>query len=234
MSEELSIVSGASRGIGKGIALRLAKEGNDVIIFGRDKNSLEEVSLEIKKIGVNSEYFIGDVGDEKFVFDSIKIIENKYGKIDNLINNAGIGIMKKFIDSSLEEFKEQINVNLYGVYNFTKAVLNGMIKRRSGSIINISSLSGKNPLANGSQYAATKHALMGLMKSLMLEVREYNIRVAIVCPGSVNTHFSGLTNRTNSNKILQPEDVAETIINILKLPVSALISEVDLRPTNPK
>lgn len=234
MSEIVSIVTGGSRGIGKATALRLAKEGHNVVIFGRDKNALKKTTDEVKNFDVNSEYFAGDVGDEKFVFESVKKIENEFGKIDNLINNAGIGIMKRFIDSSLDEFKEQINVNLYGVYNFTKAVLKGMIERKSGSIINISSLSGKNPLANGSQYAATKHALMGLMRSLMLEVREYNIRVAIVCPGSVNTHFSGTSNRTNEDKILQPEDVAETIINILKLPIGALISEVDLRPTNPK
>lgn len=234
MSEIVSIVTGGSRGIGKAISLRLAQEGHNVVIFGRDKNSLENTLFEIKKFGVNSEYFIGDIGDEDFVFESVNKIEKEFGKIDNLINNAGIGIMKKFMDSSLEEFKEQINVNLYGVYNFTKAVLSGMFKRKSGSIINISSLSGKNPLANGSQYAATKHALMGLMRSLMLEVREYNIRVAIVCPGSVNTHFSGTSNRINADKILQPEDVAETVVNILNLPVNALISEVDIRPTNPK
>lgn len=232
---ELSIVTGASRGIGKGIAIRLAKENHDLMLFGRDKKALEEVKKLVQAFGVNAESFSGDVANEKFVNDAIKQILKTHGKVDHLINNAGIGILKKFIDSNLNEFKEQVNVNLYGVFNFTKAVLGSMIENKSGSIINISSLAGKNAFVGGTMYAATKHALMGFTRALMLEVREYNIRVAAICPGSVDTDFN--PNREimpAKQNILLPEDVAETVALIIRMPIRALISEIDLRPTNPK
>ena len=233
--KDLTIVTGASRGIGRGIALRLAKEGHDLMLFGRDKTALENVNQEVQALGVKSEMFLGDAADEKFVNDSVQKILKQYGKIDHLINNAGMGILNKLVDSTLEEFKQQVDVNLYGVYNFTKAVINHMIENRKGSIINISSLAGKNAFVGGTMYGATKHALMGFTKSLMLEVREYNIRVAAICPGSVDTNFN--PNREvipEKKNILLSEDVAETVMLVLKMPVRAMVSEIDIRPTNPK
>jgi 3-oxoacyl-[acyl-carrier protein] reductase len=232
---EISIVTGGNRGIGKSIALRLAKENHDVIVFGRDEESLKKTSNEIKDIGVKCEYYIGDVADEVFVNNSMKKIIEKYGKIDNLINNAGTSVFKKVVDASLDEFKKQVNANLYGIFNFSKAVLPKMIERKSGAIINIVSLAGKNSFVGGTMYSASKHAALGFTKSLMLEVREYNIRVAAICPGSVDTEFfNGSSMNPNRDKILKPEDIAETVISILKLPARALISEIDIRPTNPK
>lgn len=232
---EISIVTGGNRGIGKSIALRLAKENHDVIVFGRNEESLKKTSNEIKDIGVKCEYYIGDVADEVFVNNSMKKIIEKYGKIDNLINNAGTSVFKKVVDASLDEFKKQVNANLYGIFNFSKAVLPKMIERKSGAIINIVSLAGKNSFVGGTMYSASKHAALGFTKSLMLEVREYNIRVAAICPGSVDTEFfNGSSMNPNRDKILKPDDIAETVISILKLPARALISEIDIRPTNPK
>lgn len=232
---ELTIITGASRGIGKGIALQLAQDHHNLMLFGRNEEALKQVKEQVNKFGVNSAIFMGDVADEKFVNNSISLILNKYGKIDNLINNAGIGILKKFVDTSLIDFNKLISVNLIGVYNFTKAVINHMIERRHGAIINIASLAGKNAFIGGTLYGATKHALLGLTKSLMLEVREYNIHVAAICPGSVDTdfNFDRETSPKKSN-ILLPEDVAETVALVLKMPVRAMVSEVDIRPTNPK
>ena len=235
MARELTIVTGASRGIGKGIALRLAKENHDLMLFGRDISALKSVKEEVEKIGVSAEIFSGDAADEKFVHDSVNHIIKTHGKVDHLINNAGMGILKKLVDSTLDEFKQQIDVNLYGVYIFTKAVLPSMIMNRNGSIINISSLAGKNAFVGGTMYGATKHALMGFTKSLMLEVREYNIRVAAICPGSVDTSFN--PNRAvipEKKDILLSEDVAETVALVIKMPVRAMVSEIDIRPTNPK
>lgn len=235
VKRDLSIVTGASRGIGRGIALRLAQENHDLMLIGRDKTALSDVKKTVESFGVNSEVFIGDVSDQNFANETVKKILVKYGKVEHLINNAGIGILKKFVDSDLDEFKKQINVNLFGVYNFTKAVINHMIENRNGSIINISSLAGKNAFVGGTMYSATKHALMGFTRSLMLEVREFNIRVAAICPGSVDTEFN--PNREimpPKQNILLPEDVAETVVLILKMPVRALVSEIDIRPTNPK
>ncbi len=235
VEKELSIVTGASRGIGKSIALRLAEENHDVMIFGRDTNALKEVQKEIKEKGVECEYFSGDVADDNFVNDSVNKILSKNQKIDHLINNAGIGIMKKVIDADIDDFKKQLDANLFGVFNFSKAVLNTMIEKRKGSIINIASLAGKNSFVGGSMYSATKHAVLGFARSLMLEVRQYDIKVATICPGSVNTQFgSGGHDPRSKGEILQPEDVAEAVMSVIKLPARALISEIDLRPTNPK
>lgn len=231
---DLSIVTGGSRGIGKAIAVKLAKHGHDVIVFGRNESALSSVCDELKELGSNCNYFVGDILDEKYVYNAIEEIQSKFGKIDHLINNAGIGIFKKFVDSSLEDFKKQIDVNLYGVYNITKAVINGMVERKQGSIINIASLAGKNSFVGGTMYSATKHALLGFTRSLMLEVREYNIRVASICPGSVDTEFS-TSGRVIPHKknILLPEDVADTVLSVIQMPVRALVSEIDIRPTNP-
>jgi NADP-dependent 3-hydroxy acid dehydrogenase YdfG len=233
--KEISIVTGASRGIGKSIANRLAEENHDVMIFGRDINSLKDVQNEIKAKGVDCDYFSGDVIDVKFVNDSINKILDKYGKIDHLINNAGVGIMRKIVDAELDDFKEQVNANLYGVFNFSKAVLPGMIERKKGSIINIASLAGKNSFVGGAMYSATKHAVLGFARSLMLEVRQNNIKVATICPGSVETNFGSRGSDPRSKgEILKPEDVAESVLAIINLPTRALISEIDLRPTNPQ
>ncbi len=233
MNEKKSaVVTGASRGIGRAIALRLAEEGNNVFIFGRDVEALKKVKEEITAKNVICEYFSGDVSDTDFVNVSIDKILNDHKKIDILINNAGIGIFKKFVDSTLEDFQKQMDVNIYGVYNFTKAVINQMIERRSGYIINISSLAGKNSFATGTMYAATKHALMGFTRSLMLEVRESGVKVAAVCPGSVDTEFF-TGHRMDNPKILQADDIAEAVSVILRLPENALISEIDIRPANP-
>ena len=233
--KEISLVTGGNRGIGKGIALSLAKEKHDIIIIGRDEESLKKTSDEIIETGVSCDYFKGDVANEVFVRSSVDEIIKKYGRIDNLINNAGTRVFKKAIDASLDEFKKQIEANLYGMFNFSKAVLPNMIERKSGAIINIISLAGKNSFVGGAMYSASKHAALGFTKSLMLEVREYDIRVAAICPGSVDTEFFNDSNiKPNKNKILKPDDIAETVLLILKLPIRALISEVDLRPTNPK
>jgi 3-oxoacyl-[acyl-carrier protein] reductase len=232
---KIAVVTGASRGIGKAIALKLAKENYKIMLFGRDEKLLNEVKIEISKENNTSDVFVGDVTDENFVEESICRIIEKYGQIDVLINNAGVMITNKFVDSTLKDFKTQVETNLYGVYNFIKAVLPSMIERKDGTIINIASIAGKNPVKGASLYSATKHALMGLSRSLMLEVREFNIRVSTVCPGSVDTDL--LTNTlmapSNPGKILQIEDVADVVALMINMPVRALVNEIEIRPTNP-
>lgn len=236
MKEKIAIVTGASRGIGKVISQKLSNEGLTVMLFGRDEKALQQVKYEINQNGKNAEYFVGDVADEKFVESSVNNILSIYGKVDVLINNAGLGILKRFQELTLNDFKKQVDANVYGVFNFCKSVLPSMIQRGEGDIINIVSLAGKNGFINGTTYGATKHAVLGFTKSLFLEVREFNIRVAAVCPGSVDTEFSDKSERGYEylDKILKSEDVADSVWTILNLPRRALISELDLRPTNPK
>jgi len=234
MKNETAIITGGSRGIGKAIALKLAREGINIVITGRDKDTLRRAEDEIRKTGRECLYFSGDVRDKLHADKVVKASIEKFGTVDHLINNAGFGILKKFVDSTPEEFRDQMDVNVMGVYNFTKSVVPYMIKQGGGNIINIASLAGKNSFVGGTMYSATKHALLGFTKSLMLELREYNIRVASVCPGSVDTDFGNNTpgHRAKSN-ILTADDVAEAIYTIIKLPVNAMLSDLDIRPTNP-
>lgn len=235
-SKLISVITGASKGIGKSIALNLAAEGHNLSLFGRNIERLEETKSECEAHGAETEIFAGDVSDENFVKLSIEKTLEIFGKIDNLINNAGIAHFELFDNSTLDQFKEQIDTNLYGVYNFCKSVLPSMKENQSGNIINISSLAGKNPFVRGTMYSASKHALMGFSKSLMLEVREFNIRVIILCPGSVATkmiHGSSM-HPSNMEKILQPQDIADAVISVINMPSRANVSEIDIRPTNPK
>ena len=234
-TNKVTVITGASRGIGKAIAIKLANEGHNLALFARNKKLLKEIKNEICSENIDVIVFAGDVTDKEYVKKSIDKVLKKYGRIDNLINNAGIMIIKKLIDSEFTEFYNQINTNLFAVYHFTKAVLPKMIEHRGGNIINISSLAGKNSFVGGTMYAASKHALQGFSKSLMLEVREYNIRVSLVCPGSVNTDLlvNSAMKPKDQAKILDISDIADTISAIINLPTRALISEVEIRPTNP-
>ncbi len=235
-NKQLSVITGASRGIGRAIALALAEEGHNTVIFGRDPKSLNETAELIKNKKVEVFSFAGDVRDVDFVNNSINETLANSGRIDNLVNNAGFGIFKNFMDSSLQEFRDQIDVNLFGVYNFTKAVVPSMIKAKKGNIINISSLAGKNSFIGGTMYSASKFALMGFSRSLMLELREHFIKVILICPGSVDTEFFVESGHTapSKGKTLLPEDIAHTVVSVIRLPERAMISEVDIRPTNPK
>ena len=235
MAKDVTVITGASRGIGKAIALTLAKENHNLALFGRDEARLSEVKSEAEKLGAEAVTFSGDITDADFVNNSIDAVEQKFGKIDHVINNAGVGVFKKFVDSTLDDFKVQVDANIYGVFNFTRAVIDQMIERKSGSIINIASTAGKFGFKYGTTYSATKHAVMGFTKSLMLEVREFNIRVAAVCPGSVTTEMIMNTpiEPKSAEKVLAPQDVADVVASVLKLPPRAMVSDVDIRPTNP-
>lgn len=235
-TKDITIVTGASRGIGKAIAIKFAEEGHNLALFGRDTEKLKETAAEVEKHGAAARIFSGDAGNEKFVSDSVNKIYDEFGKVDHLINNAGAAVFKKFTEVNLDEFKKQVEVNMYGIFNFTKAVIDKMIERKSGSIINIASLAGKNGFAGGTTYTATKHAVMGFSKSLMLEVREYNIRVAVICPGSVATEMLIGTsmNPSNVEKILAPQDIADVVYSVINMPLRALVSEIDVRPLNPR
>ena len=233
---QVAVITGSSRGIGEAIADKFASENMDVALFGRDAEKLNDVKSKCEKKGVKVLSFAGDVADKDFVEESIRKVEGEFGKIDHLINNAGVAVFKEFVDTSLEEFQLQVNTNVYGVFNFSKAVLKGMVENGNGSIINISSLAGKNGFKKGSTYAATKHAVMGFTRSLMLEVRDKGIRVAAICPGSVVTDMiiNSELHPKSTNSLLDPSDIAQTVYSVIKLPARALVSEIEIRPANPK
>lgn len=230
MVQKVAIVTGASKGIGEAISINLASQNILVCAFGRDKKAL----LELAESNENISIYSGDLTENNFIQKSVSEILQKFGKIDYLINNAGLAVFKKFVDTSIEEFQDQININLYAVFNLTKAVVPHFIQRNIGTIINISSIAGKNGFVYGTTYAASKHALMGFTKSLFLELREYNIRVSAVCPGSVETEMiiNSPVQPKNIDKVLKANDVAEAVKAIINMPQNALISEIEIRPNN--
>jgi 3-oxoacyl-[acyl-carrier protein] reductase len=235
LKKKVALVTGAGRGIGKAIALTMANDGASVILTSRTLRELEGVRQTIEERGGKARSIVADLtrdGDVGKVFSQISA---EFGRLDILVNNAGIGHFAPVRLLAAKDFDAMWNLNMRALFLCTQNAIPMMENQKSGTIVNISSLAGKNAFVNGAGYAATKWALMGFSKCLMLEVREYNIRVITVCPGSVDTSFNPLEGkRGNSGKILKPQDVAEAVLNAITLPEHAMMSEIDLRPTNPK
>ncbi len=229
LKNSVAIITGASKGIGRAAALALSKEGVNVVLAARSSELLSMVQKEIADAGGKAISISTDVTSENSVQNLIMETEKRFGTIDILINNAGVGIFSNVVDLKLQEYEAMMDVNLKGVFLCSRAVLPAMMKQQKGEIINIASLAGKNSFAGGAVYSATKWGLIGFSRSLMLEVREHNIRVVTISPGSVNTHFAD--KEKNESQIIQPEDVAETVIFALTMPNRVNVSEIDIRPT---
>lgn len=233
LRESVAIVTGASKGIGKSIALSLAASGSKIVLASRNQEELDALAKEIRARGGTSLGVPTDVSDEVQVLRLVKMTMAEFGRIDVLVNNAGYAVISKIVDADVKDYDGMMNVNLRGPFLCSKAVLPSMIQQKRGAIINIASLAGKNAFAGGAIYSATKWGLLGFSRSLMLEVREYNIRIVTICPGSVNTTFSGPSKE--SEKIIQPQDVADAVLFALTMPARSNVSEIDIRPTlNPK
>ncbi len=228
---QVAVVTGASKGIGKAIAYALGREGAHVVLAARSLKELDAAVNEFTREGLKASPVPTDVSIPSQVSALIEGTVDGFGRLDILVNNAGIGIFKNVQEMSVEEFDAMWNVNLRGVFLASKAALPAMIKANRGAIVNISSLAGKNSIKGGAGYCATKWALRGFASSLMLEVREHNIRVVTIFPGSVATNFSHV-NKKGEN-ITQPEDVAEAVLFAVTAADRAMFSEIDVRPTNP-
>lgn len=229
---QVAIVTGASKGIGSSIAYSLAMEGAHVVLAARNAPALENNVGRITTAGGAASAIPTDMTDDTQVQNLIASTGKQFGRIDILVNNAGVGVFKKCVDMEIQDFDAMWAVNMRSVFVATKFALPYMIKANAGAIVNIASLAGKNSFVNGTGYAATKWALKGWASSLMLEVREYNIRVVTIFPGSVDTGFSSANKR--GDKITQPEDVADAVVFALAAPSRSMFSEIDVRPTNPK
>lgn len=233
-----AIITGAGKGIGRATAELFLKEGAKVILTSRNKSELESIIEENNNYKENIIIIAGDISKEDTVNSIIETTVNKYGIIDILVNNAGFGVFDNLVDSKTEDFDAMFNTNVKALYLLTKGCLPYMIKEQSGTIINIASIAGKQGFATGSIYCATKHAVMGLSRALMLEVRKYNIRVVAVCPGSAATDFFRAESHTelgsSRESVLQAEEIAETILLAASLPENATLSEIEIRPTNPR
>lgn len=230
-----AIITGSGKGIGRAIALALAKEGVNIGLMARTEKDLNIVAGELIQSGVRIAMAAGDVSKIDSVNSCIQKFKSELGEIDILINNAGIASFGKFLEMPTEKWEKIIQVNLLGAYYVTRAVLPGMIERMSGDIINISSTAGKSGSALASAYSASKFGLIGLSESLMQEVRKYNIRVTTLLPSTVATEMAANLQLTDGNpeKVMQAEDVAELIVAHLKLNKRVFVKEVGIWSTNP-
>ena len=216
-----AIITGGSRGIGKEVAILLAKKGINVVICSRNHNEISRVVEEIKAMYHASEV-LGlrcDISISIEVNSLIKSTVERFGGIDILINNAGIVFVKKLIDTLEEEWDQTINTNLKGAFLCSKAALPYMIHKKSGVIINVSSGAGKVGFENISAYCASKFGMMGLTESMAWEVANYNMRVMTICPGEVDTKMQESTDqeyyKLNKDKWLEPKEVADKIAEMI-------------------
>ncbi|HXG45540.1 MAG TPA: SDR family NAD(P)-dependent oxidoreductase [Gemmatimonadales bacterium] len=233
--QPVAFVTGATEGIGRAIALTLGGAGYRIGACARTPSRLRDLHGELTAAGITAAVHPADVSEPADVETMVAELERALGPADVLVNNAGIAILKPFEELTLDDWDTTMATNLRSLYLVTRAVLPGMRRRRHGAIVNIASLAGKNGFAGGTAYAASKHAVMGFSRSLMLEVRKDDIRVITICPGSVDTpllHGQSVL-KPNFERILRPEDVAATVLAALSLPDRATVSELEVRPTNP-
>jgi 3-oxoacyl-[acyl-carrier protein] reductase len=231
LAEQVAIVTGAGRGIGAAIARGLANLGATAVVCGRTRAEIESAAKSIVQAGGKAVAIVCDVTSLQSVEAAAKQVEGSFGRADILVNNAGIGGFGGPLQQLSPDGWDQIlNTNLRGVFYAVRAFAPLMIRARTGHIINISSLAGKNALPNGAAYAASKWGLNGLSYSLAEELRSHNIRVAVICPGSTNTDLSPHAGKDPA-KMLQPEDVAHAVTMLVTQAPQSFISEVLMRPT---
>jgi 3-oxoacyl-[acyl-carrier protein] reductase len=213
----------------------LAKEGVNIGMLGLTLANLEKVTAELEEYDVNAAGAVADVSDLESVQHAVEHITAELGPIDILINNAGTAKFGGFLDLDPQEWEKIIQVNLMGTYYVTRAVLPGMIERKTGDIINVSSTAGQKGAPVTSAYSASKFGVLGLTESLMLEVRKHNIRVSALTPSTVATDLAIESNLTDGNpeKVMQPEDLAELMIAQLKLNRRVFIKTAGMWSTNP-
>ena len=228
-----ALVTGASRGIGRSIATALVEAGASVSLVSRSEADLEALAEDLRTSARGKVITVpGDLTDhnecDRVVAESIR----QLGGVDILINNAGLGIFKSIEEMTWQEWRQQIDLNLGAVWACTKAALDSLKAHGEGWVINIGSLAGRNPFNQGTGYNASKFGLVGMTEAMMLDVRKHGIRVSIVMPGSVNTHFDGNHPGERDWK-LEPSDCALAVMQLLSFPKEAHVSRIEMRPAIP-
>jgi len=227
------LVTGATRGIGRAVAEALAAAGADVVISARTSSDVEHVAKELdyaflgRAVGIAA-----DVSNPEDCSRLVQETADAFGRLDVLVNNAGVGILASIEELSVEDWETQIHTNLRGVFCCSQAAV-PHLKSTEGWIINIGSLAGRNPFAGGSGYNASKFGLVGMTEAMMLDLRHSGIRVSMVMPGSVNTRFGGDYPEGGRAWALGAEDVASAVLHLLSYPDNAHVSRVEMRPSRP-
>ncbi len=232
IQNKIAIVTGASSGLGAAISKALVEAGATVFGLARNMNALQEVK---KNIGSKFISVSLDITDEKAVKKWFAETFSEEKSPDILVNNAGTGSFGKIDDMPSEEWHKMVNTNLNGMYYITSETVRLMKPKKEGThIINIGSILGVTTRAEGAAYSATKYAISGFSESLFKELREYNIKVTCLNPGSIDTNFFKTSGINSHENMLRPEDIASTLLHILQTPDNMLISEMTVRPLNPK
>jgi 3-oxoacyl-[acyl-carrier protein] reductase len=235
LTGKIAIVTGGTRGIGRAIAERLLNEGVTVAICGRSQPAVDRAVQEMQTLGTVYGK-AADVTQPEQVGSFFDTVERQFGGLDILVNNAGQGVFRKVGDMTLEEWRRNIDLNLNGMFYCAHAALAQFARRGGGFIVNISSLAAKNAFSGGAGYNASKFGLNGFTEALMLDHRYDNVRVCSVMPGSVATEFSADAAKSalDSGWKVQPEDVAEVVALVLRMPSRTMVSQVEMRPSKPK
>jgi 3-oxoacyl-[acyl-carrier protein] reductase len=237
LESQVAVVTGAARGAGEAIARRLASMGAHVLLVARGSAKLNQVREEIVADGGAASVFACDLMSAPAVARLGEAVAQQHKRCDILVNNAAIGLDGKLLhEVTPDEWDLVFGTNLRGPFLMIRALAPLMIAARSGHIINISSLAGRNPLPTGATYAASKWGLNGLTYSLAEELRQFNVRVSVIAPGSINTEFNdhsgkGAASGKDPKKKLQPEDIASVVATLVTQPAQCFISEVLMRPT---
>lgn len=231
-----AIVTGASKGIGFAVAGALLSAGANVVICGRNESHLQEALERLRKSAQRGKVAAetADVSQAEEVSRLFELADEELGGLDILVNNAGVGLFRAVGELTLEQWDQVIGTNLSGAFYCSREAIHRFGRSRGGSIINISSLAGRNPFAGGAAYNASKFGLNALSEATMLDHRYDNVRVSYVMPGSVDTEFSGESTKERSEWKIAPEDIAEIVLSILRMPERTLISRVEVRPSRPQ
>lgn len=231
---KIALITGGTKGIGYGVAEILIKEGYKVAITGRNEATVSEATAQLNQI--KEGFVLGIVADVRN-FDSQQNAVNQvietWGRLDVLVANAGVGHFASIESLTIEQWQETIDVNLTGVFYSVKAALPAL-KDSKGYLITIASLAGTNFFANGAAYNASKFGLVGFTQAVMLDVRNYGIKVTTIMPGSVATHFNNHEPSEKDAWKIQPEDIGEMVADLLKMNPRTLPSKIEVRPTMPK
>jgi 3-oxoacyl-[acyl-carrier protein] reductase len=227
---QVALVTGASRGIGLAIAGRQRRMGASVAICSRKAKALDAAAEDLRRAGIETLAVAADVARADQVAALVNRTRNTLGPIDILVNNAGVGVFGPVHELREVDWDAVLDTNLKGVFLVSKAVAPEMIRRRTGHIINISSLAGKNAFADGGAYCASKWGLLGLTSCMAEDLRGYGVRVSAICPGTVATDFS-LHPGKDASKMLKPDDVAHAVAALVTQAPQSFISELLLRPT---
>ncbi len=234
LTGKVAIITGATKGIGRGIAEALARENVNVCISSRNTNDVALATEALNKVGDGSVVgFVCDVRDQAQVKSLFERTTAELGGVDILINNAGIGMFRPVEEMSPEDFRAILETNLFGVFHCCHEAIPLMKKRGGGYIINISSLAGANPHPRMAAYNASKFGLNGFSEALMQEVRHDGIKVSYIMPGSVNTEFGGDAPSDKNSWQLQPADIARVVLDLLHHDERSLPSRVEIRPSKP-